>query len=112
VPKIFYPKLFEIDPSTEPLFHENAIEEQGAKLMKTLTMTVRGLDDLNALVEEGLVCRPPGLDCRSRRFDRREWSTCSNVGIYESFRAQLWSRCSIRQMIQSDGSFDARKKKR
>lgn len=50
VPKIFYPKLFEIDPSTKPLFHENAMEEQGAKLMKMLTMTVKGLDDLDALV--------------------------------------------------------------
>ncbi|MEQ9145024.1 MAG: globin family protein [Parvibaculaceae bacterium] len=47
--RLFYGRLFEIAPEVKPLFSGD-MEEQGRKLMKTLTIAVAGLDDLNALV--------------------------------------------------------------
>ena len=46
---LFYGRLFEIDPSLRPLFTSD-IKEQGKKLMTMITIAVKGLDDLNALV--------------------------------------------------------------
>lgn len=46
---LFYGRLFEIDPSLRPLFTSD-IKEQGKKLMQMITIAVKGLDDLNALV--------------------------------------------------------------
>ena len=46
---LFYGRLFEIDPSLRPLFTSD-IKEQGKKLMTMITVAVKGLDDLNALV--------------------------------------------------------------
>ena len=46
---IFYKKLFEYSPDLKPLF-KNDIKSQGNKLMQTLTVAVKGLNDLNALV--------------------------------------------------------------
>uniref|UniRef100_A0A7S0RX52 Globin domain-containing protein n=1 Tax=Pyramimonas obovata TaxID=1411642 RepID=A0A7S0RX52_9CHLO len=50
VPRIFYPKLFEIDPTTKPLFDQSTMEEQGKKLMKALNLSVATLGDLDKLV--------------------------------------------------------------
>jgi hemoglobin-like flavoprotein len=47
--ELFYGRLFEIAPEVKPLFSGD-MKEQGRKLMKTLTIAVSGLDDLNALV--------------------------------------------------------------
>lgn len=46
---LFYGKLFELDPSLRPMFSTD-IKEQGKKLMTMITLAVKGLDDLNALV--------------------------------------------------------------
>ncbi len=50
--KIFYSKLFELDPSLEPLFPsgEDAMASQGNKLMSMLASAVAGLNDLEMLV--------------------------------------------------------------
>jgi len=47
--EIFYNKLFEYDPSLKPLFKTD-IKSQGQKLMATLKVAVKGLDDLDSLV--------------------------------------------------------------
>lgn len=47
---MFYSRLFEIDPTTQPLFEGKDIAEQRRKLVASLTMAVNGLDDLDALV--------------------------------------------------------------
>jgi nitric oxide dioxygenase len=47
--EIFYAKLFEYDPKLRSLFKGN-MKEQGKKLMATLKIAVKSLDDLNALV--------------------------------------------------------------
>lgn len=46
---LFYGRLFEIAPETRALFRSD-IGEQGRKLMATLAVVVRGLDDLPALM--------------------------------------------------------------
>lgn len=47
--EIFYQTLFEFDPSLRRLF-KNDIKSQGKKLMMTLKVAVKGLDDLEGLV--------------------------------------------------------------
>lgn len=42
--ELFYNRLFELDPSLRSLFKDD-IAEQGRKLMATLTLAVKGLDD-------------------------------------------------------------------
>jgi hemoglobin-like flavoprotein len=47
--ELFYNKLFELDPALKPLF-KGSMKEQGKKLMATLKLAVKGLDDLDKLV--------------------------------------------------------------
>ena len=46
----FYDHLFEIDPTTRPLFRTANMTEQRQKIIKALTMVVQGLDHLETLV--------------------------------------------------------------
>lgn len=46
---LFYGKLFELDPALKPLFTSD-IKDQGKKLMQMITVAVRGLGNLAALV--------------------------------------------------------------
>ncbi len=50
--KIFYTKLFELDPNLKPLFpsEEEAMKVQGNKLMTMLGAAVAGLSNLEALI--------------------------------------------------------------
>ncbi|TQV81802.1 globin family protein [Denitrobaculum tricleocarpae] len=48
--KLFYRRLFQIDPSTKPLFASVDMPAQRKKLMQTLGSAVIGLQDLDALV--------------------------------------------------------------
>jgi hemoglobin-like flavoprotein len=48
--ELFYSKLFELDPAVKPLFKAASLKEQGEKLMKTLTIAVNSLNNLDALV--------------------------------------------------------------
>ena len=47
--KLFYARLFELDPSVRPLFRTN-LDEQGRRLMEMIAAAVNGLGDLPALV--------------------------------------------------------------
>jgi hemoglobin-like flavoprotein len=47
---LFYGRLFEIAPEVQPLFKAADMREQGRKLMGTLAVVVKGLDDLPALM--------------------------------------------------------------
>jgi nitric oxide dioxygenase len=49
VAALFYGRLFQIAPEVAPLFKGDMIE-QGRKLMATLAVVVRGLDDLGELL--------------------------------------------------------------
>lgn len=46
---LFYGRLFEVAPGVRPLF-KGDMTEQGAKLMKTVDLAVRSLDDLAKIV--------------------------------------------------------------
>jgi len=46
---IFYSRLFEIAPEVQPLFRGD-MTEQGRKLMRTLTVVVNGLGNLEAIL--------------------------------------------------------------
>lgn len=48
--KLFYDRLFEIDPAVKPLFNTDNMPEQRKKLMLMLGAAVAGLEDLHALV--------------------------------------------------------------
>ncbi len=48
--KLFYDRLFEIDPTTRSLFKAENLPEQRRKLMQTLDQLVKGLDRLEDLV--------------------------------------------------------------
>jgi hemoglobin-like flavoprotein len=45
----FYTRLFEIDPSTQPLFTHD-MKDQRQKLIQTIAIVVNSLDDLSPLV--------------------------------------------------------------
>lgn len=47
--ELFYGKLFELDAELKPLFNGD-MNEQGAKLMKTLNTVVNSLDKLDTIV--------------------------------------------------------------
>lgn len=47
--EIFYNKLFEYEPSVRPMFKSN-MQNQGRKLMSTLKVAVKALNDLDGLV--------------------------------------------------------------
>jgi hemoglobin-like flavoprotein len=49
VARLFYGKLFELDPSLRPMFPEE-LDDQGRKLMKMLAVAVNGLDRLDTIV--------------------------------------------------------------
>ena len=47
--ELFYARLFELDPSLRSMFRGD-MREQGRKLMQMLTVAVRGLDRLDAIL--------------------------------------------------------------
>jgi len=48
--RLFYDRLFEIDPSTKPLFASTDMAKQGKKLMQTINVAVAGLERLDAIL--------------------------------------------------------------
>ena len=47
---LFYGRLFEIDPSTRPMFESTDMPEQRKKLMQALATVIGGLDNLAPLI--------------------------------------------------------------
>ena len=48
--RIFYDRLFKLDPSLRPMFAFTDMDEQRKKLMQTLAVVVRGIEDLETLI--------------------------------------------------------------
>ena len=67
---LFYNRLFELDPALRPMFTTD-IKEQGAKLMQMITIAVRGLHNIEALVPavEQLGRRHAGYGVRDKDYD-------------------------------------------
>ncbi len=70
VARTFYERLFELDPSLKKLFKGN-MEEQGAKLMSTLKIAVKSLNNLEKLVPvvEDLGRRHAGYGVKDGDYD-------------------------------------------
>jgi hemoglobin-like flavoprotein len=68
--KLFYQKLFELDPELEPLF-KGDMEEQGKKLMKMIATAVNGLDRLEEIVPavQDLGVRHVGYGVKDKDYD-------------------------------------------
>ncbi len=68
---LFYQRLFEIDPTTRPLFRSTDMAAQGAKLMATLGFVTAALDKLDQLIPaaEALARRHVGYGVTSAQYD-------------------------------------------
>ena len=67
---LFYGRLFDLDPSLQPMFTTD-LKEQGRKLMRMIGMAVNGLDRLNELVPvvRQLGTRHAGYGVRDEHYD-------------------------------------------
>jgi hemoglobin-like flavoprotein len=68
---IFYQRLFEIDPSTRPLFRSTDMAQQHKKLLQILGIAVSSLDNLGALGKtvEDLGRRHAGYGVKDAHYD-------------------------------------------
>ena len=89
---LFYAKLFELDPSLRPMFTSD-IAEQGRKLMQMLTVAVRGLDNLDALVPavRALGLRHAGYGVRDEHYETVAVALLSTLelGLGEAFTDEM-----------------------
>ena len=69
--RLFYGRLFEIDPSTKPLFAFTDMAKQGKKLMQTISVAVAGLERLDAIrpAIEALGRRHGGYGVREEHYE-------------------------------------------
>ncbi len=69
--QLFYGRLFEVDPRTKVLFRRTDMEAQRRNLMQTLTVVVRSLDKLEAIVPavQALGRRHAGYGVRAADYD-------------------------------------------
>ncbi len=69
--RLFYGRLFEIDPSTKPLFASTDMAKQGKKLMQTINVAVAGLQRLDAILPavEALGRRHVGYGVREEHYE-------------------------------------------
>jgi hemoglobin-like flavoprotein len=67
---LFYARLFALDPSLRGLFGHASMEEQGRKLMQTLSVAVGALDRLDTLIPavEALGRRHGGYGVRDEHY--------------------------------------------
>lgn len=68
--ELFYGRLFELDPTLKALF-KGDMQEQGAKLMKMISVAVSKLDDLETLVPvlENLAIRHIDYDVKAKDYE-------------------------------------------
>jgi hemoglobin-like flavoprotein len=68
---LFYDRLFTLDPSLRALFRATDMKEQGKKLMQTLAVVVKGLDNLDQLLPavQALGRRHGGYGVREEHYE-------------------------------------------
>jgi hemoglobin-like flavoprotein len=68
---MFYDRLFDIDPTTRPLFRHVDLAQQRKKLVQVIAASVAGLDKLEALVPmvEDLGRRHAGYGVKDEHYD-------------------------------------------
>ena len=69
--RLFYDRLFEIDPSVRPLFRGVDLAQQRQKLLQVLSVAIAGLDNLEALLPtvEALGRRHAGYGVKDKHYD-------------------------------------------
>jgi nitric oxide dioxygenase len=69
--QLFYGRLFELDPRTKVLFRRTDMEAQRRNLTQTLTVVVKSLDKLDAIVPavQALGRRHAGYGVRAEDYD-------------------------------------------
>jgi hypothetical protein len=80
--RLFYGRLFEIDPSTKPLFASTDMAKQGKKLMQTIGVAVAGLERLDAILpaDRGSGTAPRRLRGQGGALRERGGSTLMDAG--------------------------------
>jgi hemoglobin-like flavoprotein len=87
---LFYTRLFELDPSLRPMF-KGDMQEQGRKLMQTISVVVHGLSRLDTIVPavQALGRRHAGYGVRNSHYatvaDALLWTL--EQGLGEAFTA-------------------------
>ena len=69
--RLFYDRLFEIDPGSRELFQKTDLAQQRLKLLQVLSVAVAGLDDLGRLIPivEELGRRHAGYGVKDEHYD-------------------------------------------
>ncbi len=84
--KLFFGRLFELDPSVKPMFKGEPVE-QGRKLMKAIDAAVNGLQHLDRLVPvlRGLGARHVGYGVRDEHYatvgEALLWTLKQGLGV-------------------------------
>ena len=105
--RLFYGRLFEIDPSTKPLFASTDISKQGTKLMQTIDVAVMGLERLDAVrpAVQALGRRHVGYGVRESHYESVGsallWTLSQGLGeeftpeVEESWAETYWTLATI-----------------
>jgi hemoglobin-like flavoprotein len=92
VARLFYEKLFSLDPALRPMF-KGEMAEQGRKLMTMITFVVRGLTRLDAIVPgvQALGRRHAGYGVQDRHYATVGTALLSTLalGLGEAFTAEV-----------------------
>ncbi len=93
--RLFYDRLFEVDPSARPLFKDTDMAAQREKLMATLSAVVDNLDDLESMVPaiEDLGRRHVGYGVTDAQYDTVGqallWTLAQGLGAAWTPEAEL-----------------------
>ena len=112
--ELFYARLFELDPSLRTMFRGD-MREQGRKLMQMLTVAVRGLDRLDAILPavQALGRRHAAYGVRDEHFETVGaallWTLEQGLGsAFTPEVAQAWaSLYAVVATTMQDGMADA-----
>jgi hemoglobin-like flavoprotein len=116
VAELFYGRLFELDPSLEPLFKTD-MALQGVKFMEKLAIAVKGLDDLDSIAPfvRELGRRHVAYGVKSLDYNKVEdallWALESELGpafgrdVKAAWSAAYWAISTM--MIEAGGAHAA-----
>jgi hemoglobin-like flavoprotein len=115
---LFYERLFEIDPSTRPLFRATDMVQQRKKLLQILGVAVHSLDNLGALSKmvEDLGRRHAGYGVKDSHYDSVGaallWTLEQGLGkAWTPEVATAWTEvCALLSGIMRNARHEARAK--
>ena len=108
--QIFYERLFELDPELRPLFKGDLVEQR-RKLMQTLTVAVRGLNNVENLIPvlQSLAVRHVGYGVHKEHYTTVGaallWTLGQGLG--DGFTAEVKAAWTAVYTLISDVMIDA-----